>query len=70
MLRPMGPIAFEHTTGRRYISAEALRDLPGLYRNRGITDAATDQELVECFEDVIDRAAKRYPDTVLLNIHF
>lgn len=68
-----GLFAFDHSTGRRYISSEALHDLPGTfgYRN-GITDAASDQEIFKRFADVIDRVARRYPDasTVLTSKFF
>jgi hypothetical protein len=61
-----GVVEFRHaTTGQRLISREALRDLPGLYP-RGITEGATDQELLACYSDAIDRMAARYPDVKIL----
>ena len=64
-LKSTGPVAFEHATGHRLISCEALRDLPGHY-GRGVTEDAGDQELLKAFSDVIDRMAKRYPDVKIL----
>ena len=60
-----GVVAFEHATGQRLISREALRDLPGEY-GHGITQDATDQELLAAFSKVIDRMANRYPDVEIL----
>ena len=71
MVKGTGLVEFDHSTGRRDISCEALRNLPGRYSYRnGITGDADARLLLACYADVIDRVAKRYPDTVLTNVHF
>ena len=66
-----GPVEFKHCTGYRHISWEALRDLPGRYGYRnGVTGDADERLLLSIYSDVIDRVAKRYPDTFLTNVHF
>ena len=49
-LQLTGLVEFEHVvTGRRLISREALRDLPGHVGYRqGLTEDATELELLEC----------------------
>lgn len=62
-----GKVSFQHHTGEREISREALRDLAGRYG--GVSQDDPEDVLLDHFAEIIDYPATRYPGVVITTIH-
>jgi hypothetical protein len=62
-----GNVPFNHRTGQRQITREALRDLAGRYGE--VSENDPDEILIDHFSSIIDSAATRYPNVVITGEH-